>query len=55
VACLSQPTFLFEPASQSVSPGANVFFQSVAFAMADHFPMVQKQRGLAGEIGDFLF
>ena len=28
---LGQPAFLFEPTSISVSPGANVFFQSIAF------------------------
>src|SRR5947208_1760830 len=53
---LGQPTFLFDPDSTSVSPGANVFFQSLAFGDGPiHYQWFKNGVELAGETEDFLF
>src|SRR5881396_2312127 len=53
---LGQPTFLFEPDSTSVSPGANVFFQSLAFGDGPiTYQWFENGVELAGETEDFLF
>ncbi len=56
VAGVSQPTFLFEPSSTSVSLGANVFFQSIAFGDGPiTYQWFKNGFMLPGETGDFLF
>src|SRR5437870_228715 len=55
-ASLSQPTCLFEPDSTSVSPGPNVFFQSLAFGDGPiTYQWFKNGVALPGETGDFLF
>jgi hypothetical protein len=52
----SQPEFLFEPVGASVSPGANVFFQCVAFGDGPiTYQWLKDESPLPGETSDFLF
>jgi hypothetical protein len=56
LAAEAQPTLLFQPASRSVSPGANVLFQTVAYAETPiTYQWFKSGSALAGETDDALF